>query len=383
MRYLSAALVIFIDLFIAMDNGCPEEVLATKRTQIPLICDILQERMSSLHSTTSMFAAAAFGVVSNLLEAEKAKKAAMIARRNSADGTMGEEVEPVGRVFKRIAQNMTSGGSSTIKAESSAGGLTSSSSTTQPSPIDGVQSVNNASGASLTEQPTFAQPANTKRSGKQSRRASMQASDPARNVKNPKLSPTHSGPLPSTSVQPVYDAHMQQNMTFSPNLQMPALTSSSLESTPSFAMDSSTTISRHDSYNSVASGNVPWLVPGQHAMEEPQQQPNSYSYSSEGHYVASSAPPHVQHNYPHGYDPQVQAPISWDTSGLFHPDPSVLLQSMGFPAAQHLPPMGYSQPEHGHSPALQDQSGQFAADPNQSGSTMHPSWYSSTNTSHY
>jgi hypothetical protein len=352
MRYLSAALVIFIDLFIAIDEGCPEEVLAKKRMDIPLICEILQERMSSAHATTSMFAAAAFGVVSNLLEAEKAKKAAILARRNSANGTFDQELEPVGRVFKRIAQTMT-GGVSVTRSE---GSTQSSSQASGPLSVKTTdQTVEQA-----TPQPSL----NSKRNGEQSYHESAQTAEIGRPTKQLRLSPEASNPRSAAGPTLI------QRTTSSPNPHLPSLTSASSSSTPTFAVDTGSSMSQHDSYTSVASSPFPWLNSENTGRL-------GYSYMGQDGKIVTASHLPQQQSFSQGYEQQIQAvPISWDTSTLFHPDPSVLLHSMGFPATQQQSVMGFTHSDMDHSPALSTQSGQYVA--SAQGAPQSRSWYASS-----
>lgn len=359
MRYLSAALVIFIDLFIAIDEGCPEEVLAKKRMDIPLICDILQERMSSAYSTTSMFAAAAFGVVSNLLEAEKAKKTAVSARRNSANGTFDQELEPVGRVFKRIAQTMT-GGASATKSEGSA--QSSSQAIGQPSVKSTDHAIEHA-----TSQPSFS----SKRSVKQARRESVQnateSAGPTKTIRMPS-DPSN----PRSAVGPISDNSVIQRTTSSPNPHLSSLTSASSRSTPTFAMDNGSSLSQHDSYTSVANSPFPWL----------NSETQGYPYMGVDGKMTITPHLHQQQAFSQGYEQQIQAvPISWDTSTLFHPDPSVLLHSMGFPNTQQQSVMGFTQDDMDHSPALSNQSGQYIT--TTQGASQPTAWYPTSSTGPY
>lgn len=94
MRWLTAAIVIFIDLYQAIDAGYSDDVLETKKAEIPGIYEILQTRQNSLYPTTRAFAHSATRVIDNLLDAEKAKRAAAYSRRNSSAG-IGGDVEPV------------------------------------------------------------------------------------------------------------------------------------------------------------------------------------------------------------------------------------------------------------------------------------------------
>lgn len=366
MRYLSAALVIFIDLFIAMDNDCPEEILAQKRSDIPLICEILQERMSSVHSTTSKFATAAFGVVSNLLEAEKAKKATMVSRRNSTDGKAVGEVEPVGRVLKRIAENMSSGAS--IKAEDSHLSAASTYSTQTQSSLAAGTSAASGSAQRPTDQASFPQSSSAKRSI-DLRRASVPITDSGRYVKMPKLSPAqqpngHQG-VPETASS---DPHLNLNSASSSStLHMPSLASGSSSSTPSFAVDGDTSSSRQESFNSTIAGSYPWVPPD--------TQNANYTYLNNGNFVTVTP---LQQTLAQGYQQQLQAtPISWDTSTLFHPDPSVLLHSMGFPAARPETVLAYAPSDQpGQGPAPPDQGLQYVTQAQTN--TVQTSWYSSS-----
>lgn len=380
MRYLSAALVIFIDLFTAMDDGCPEDILATKRADIPLICTILQERMQSIYSTTSTFAGAAYGVVSNLLEAEKVKKAALHARRNSADGNMMEEAEPVGRVFKRIAQSMSE---SALKAEPPSTNPSSNTTTTQSSPQPGATTTT-MQGA-LLEQPTFAQPAIAKKSGKQARRTSYAAGDTGRANKQTKTSTEHYR-RPSV-LDSMPDAEAPGRKLSSPGIIPPPMPAVSSSSTPAFAIDSTLATTRQGSYSSATQNSVPWQSSSQYAQEQPKQQ--GHGYMPDGHYASTSS--HMQLPFSHRYNGDVSAPITWDTSPLFHPDPSVLLHSIGFPASHQQTDTVFARPGNEiqqqnsmavHDPASQPPSSASQYGLNTQANTHNSTWYSD-NASHY
>lgn len=329
MRYLSAALVIFIDLFIAMDENCPEEVLAAKRVDIPLICDLLQERMRSIYSTTAMFATAAYGVVTKLLEAESGKKAAMLARRNSVDGSAVGELEPVGRVLKRIAQSMSE---SAIKVEPHSMPIPSSNDTTnQSSPQDDLSS-SIKTGSAAPDSTTSVSISSSKKAGKQSRRASIQASDTAtRPAKQVKVSPIDTR-RPSVFNEPVGpESHLQRTHGASSSLTLPTMPlSASSAATSTYPTDAATLASRHNSYSSAADGSLAWFGTSNVAQE--QQPQATYSFTGDGSFDSAS---HVPSSYAgQQLYQQLSAPISWDVTNLFHPDPSVLLQTMGFPTAQ-------------------------------------------------
>lgn len=379
MRYLSAAIVIFIDLFQAMDNECTEDVLTSKRADIPLILNILQERMRSMHTTTATFAAAAFGVVHNLLEAEKAKKAAMAARRNSTDGSVVEDSEPVGRVFKRIAQNMSSASATKIETSSNSSIATAQSSPKEPlattSSTSGVTGNKTPASASpLTEKPTFSHPADTNKKGsakqqhKQVRQVAGKGNATGRGRNAPKL-----GRLPPL-LHPTASTSASGGMSLSPgsgNLppaSHPELSpSAATVGTPTFAFDGNSNNSNNkdpqhagaiaQAYTSiinpyvfqVQSSGTPVHDLGPNAMEPIQltsiQGSNFPTYYPESIYPFSGQMSDMQMSTPTGTamgghaafytEPQTAPPITWDTSSLFHPDTSVLLHSMGFPAAQY------------------------------------------------
>lgn len=284
--------------------------------------------MRSIYSTTAMFATAAYGVVGNLLEAEKAKKAAMLARRNSVDGSAVEESEPVARVLKRIAQSMSE---SAIKVESHSIPISSSNDTTnQSSPQDDLSS-STKTGAAAPESTTSVSVSSSKKAGKQSRRASLQASDiSARPAKQLKISPIDTR-RPSVFGEPTDpESQLQRGHGASSSLTLPTMPlSASSAGTPMYPTDAVTLTSRHNSYSSAADGSLAWFGTSNFPQVPPQP---TYSFTGDGSFDSVS---HVPSTYAgqHSYQ-QVSTPISWDVSNLFHPDPSVLLQSIGFPTAQ-------------------------------------------------
>jgi hypothetical protein len=92
--------VLFIDLFQAIDGGCPDEVLEIKKAEIPGIQSILHARTKSCYPPVRNFAFAAMRVIENLNEAEKAKRLSAKSRRDSITATTEEKAEPVGSVFQ-------------------------------------------------------------------------------------------------------------------------------------------------------------------------------------------------------------------------------------------------------------------------------------------
>ncbi|KAK9897198.1 hypothetical protein P389DRAFT_54466 [Cystobasidium minutum MCA 4210] len=338
MHYLSAALVIFIDLFTGMDNGYPEEVLASKRADIPLICSLLQERMRSVYTTTATFASHAFGVVTKLLEAEKTKKAAMAAVRDSVDGSAAKESEPVGRVLKRIAQSMSE---STVKNEPQSSTPSLSNPSNQSSPED-VLATSTRSTSAVAEQPTVAQP-NSKKTGKQSRRASIQPSDTtSRPSKQAKVSPETARRPSVFSVASVAESKGQRPNAASPTLGLqytaPIASSSRM---PELTMDTGTAVSRHDSFSSAVDGSTVWFGASP-ALQE--RQPASLAYTGEDSFESTRLPSSYASQH---YVEQASAPITWDVSALFSSDPSTLLHSMGFPATQQ----SHNHSHFSHSPS--------------------------------
>lgn len=101
MRWLTAAIVIFIDLYQAIDAGYADDILELKKSEIPGIYGILQDRQRSIYGTTKSFAYSATRVIDNLLEAEKTKRSAASSRRGSIAGMSREpEAEHVGATLQ-------------------------------------------------------------------------------------------------------------------------------------------------------------------------------------------------------------------------------------------------------------------------------------------
>jgi hypothetical protein len=322
MRYLSAALVIFIDLFMAMDDGCLDEVLAAKRADIPLVCSILQERIQSIYQTTSTFAAAAYGVVTNLLEAEKVKRAAISARRNSIDGRGVQESEPVGRVFKRIAQNLSA--PSGVHSESFSGS-SNATPTVYSSPQDGTLSTEPKSIVNTAEDPIPVQVPAAKRQHKQVKRVSGIVDD-ERSAKVPKRSPTDTR-LPSLSASTVVSDGFTRPAS-TPLSQQPPVFASPAPYLPN--LSSGPNVDYQAGMNSYASWQSDEYLDDSSLLQT--QRHESFSYPSAG--TASNS---LDSGYGQMFAQQSQPPITWDTSGLFHPDPSVLMHSIGFstPSTPH------------------------------------------------
>lgn len=310
---------IAVDLFQAIDAGCTEEVLSIKKAELPGIYSIFKTRQRSHYLTVRNFARTAMGVLDNLSDAEQKKKATMLSRQtalgtssnrppgsssSSAPGDASqserkvdikEDDESVGRVFQRIARTMVVADASSPRSSVFTPPSGSPNSNVRPNTLPPMQTVMHPRGPSSYRNSSSSQknlPAvggGGQQSGGQYRGSPSSANPPAN--------------------MPQHQQQQQQQMAFSPRSMQTGLTSPSLTLGPG-----------PQQYSSMS--NMHAGMPSSSSS----QGANLYAQHNGQQYQGmQTIPP-----YPQLHHPTPAPPISWDTSVFFNPDPSALLQTMGY-----------------------------------------------------